>query len=117
MAPRKFDFYLKDMLMAINRIEEYIGGMDFNEFQTNYLVSDAVVRNFEVIGEASKNVPSEIKTKYPELPWKNMAGLRNIIAHQYFGVDYRTLWKIAKEDLPKNKLDLASLMRDEGIHP
>ncbi|WP_235689735.1 HepT-like ribonuclease domain-containing protein [Fulvivirga lutea] len=100
----------------MNRISEYISGLSFEEFQSNYLVSDAVVRNFEVIGEASKNVPDEIKKRHTELPWKNMAGLRNIIAHQYFGVDYHTLWQIAKEDLPKNKRDLISIMGKEGIH-
>lgn len=115
MAARKFDFYLKDILTAFNRIEEYIKGLDFSDFQSNYLVSDAVIRNFEVVGEASKNIPEELKLKYTELPWKSMAGLRNIIAHQYFGVDYHTLWQIATKDLPKNKKDLITMMIKEGI--
>ncbi len=103
------------MLQSINRIEEYLEGHDFKSFTENYLVSDAVVRNFEVIGEAAKNIPSEIKSKYILMPWRHMYGLRNIISHQYFGIDYHSLWQIAKEELPENKKILLEILKNEGI--
>lgn len=66
---RKFHIYLEDILTSILRIEKYLGDMDFIEFKRNYLIVDAVVRNFEIIGEASKNIPEKIRIKYPSVPW------------------------------------------------
>jgi uncharacterized protein with HEPN domain len=88
------------------RIKEYIGDQRFEEFKQNYMVVDAVVRNFEIIGEASKNIPEEIQKKYPEIPWKKMYGLRNLISHEYFGIDYEMMWEIATVNLPQNIIDL-----------
>jgi len=95
------------------RIKEYIGDKNFQEFKQNYLVVDAVVRNFEIIGEASKNIPEEIQIKYPKLPWKKMYGLRNLISHEYFGVDYEMIWQIATVNLPQNIEDLKVLISTE----
>jgi len=94
------------MLLSMNRIEEYVGTMDFTSFKRTYIVFDAVVRNFEIIGEASKKIPNNIQEKYPEIPWRKMNGLKNLIAHEYFGVDYEMIWEIVKENLPQNKADL-----------
>ncbi len=82
MSPinREFILYLEDMLQSMRRIEEYYGGFDFKQFKMNYMVVDAIIRNFEIIGEASKNIPKDIQEKYPELPWRKMYGLRNLIA-------------------------------------
>lgn len=77
------------------------------------MVVDAVVRNFEVIGEASKYLPADIKEKYPEIPWKKMYGLRNLISHEYFGIDYEMIWEIAKNNIPKNKADLERIIKEE----
>jgi uncharacterized protein with HEPN domain len=77
------------------------------------MVVDAVVRNFEIIGEASKNIPEEIQLKYPEIPWKKMYGLRNLISHEYFGVDYEMIWEIATVNLPKNISDLQRIIEKE----
>ncbi len=74
---------------------------------------DATVRNFEIIGEASKNIPEEIQIKYSEIPWKKMVGLRNLIAHEYFGIDYEMLWEIAKYHLPTNRTDLEKIINSE----
>jgi len=84
------------------RIIEYIGDRDFEEFKNNTMVVDAVVRNFEIIGEASNNLPDEIKDKYSEIPWRKMYGLRNLVSHEYFGIDYEMIWEIAKKNLPDN---------------
>jgi uncharacterized protein with HEPN domain len=72
MTPIKRDYnlYLEDMLNSMLRIEEYIGDLEFREFKMNYMVVDAIIRNFEIIGEASKNMPLEIKNNHPEIPWK-----------------------------------------------
>lgn len=115
MSPgkREFILYLEDMLQSMERIEEYLGDLDFRKFKMNYLVVDAIIRNFEIIGEASKNIPSEIQEKYPEIPWKKMYGLRNLMAHEYFGVDHEMIWEIAKNNLPKNRTDLLKVIEKE----
>jgi uncharacterized protein with HEPN domain len=110
---RDYNLYLEDMLTSMLRIEEYIGDMEFRKFKMNYMVVDAIIRNFEIIGEASKNVPAGIKNKYPEIPWKKMYGLRNLIAHEYFGIDYEMIWEISKNNLPQNSLDLREIIEKE----
>jgi len=69
---RDYFLYLEDMLSSMERIDEYLGKMEFKEFKMTYMVVDAIIRNFEILGEASKNVPSKIKEKYPEIPWEKM---------------------------------------------
>ena len=112
-AKRRFDIYLEDILISISRINEYIGEMDFVEFKRNYLIVDAVVRNFEIIGEASKNIPERIRHKYPSVPWRKMIGLRNLISHEYFGIDYEMIWTITKDNLPQNKIDIQMIIEAE----
>ncbi|NOX48066.1 MAG: DUF86 domain-containing protein [Chlorobi bacterium] len=115
MTPIKRDsnLYLEDMLNSMLRIEEYIGDLEFREFKMNYMVVDAIIRNFEIIGEASKNVPLEIKNNHPEIPWKKMYGLRNLITHEYFGIDYEMIWEISKKNLPQNYIDLKKIIEKE----
>lgn len=115
MSPtnRAFMLYLEDMLQSMERIEEYLGDLDFRKFKMNYLVVDAIIRNFEIIGEASKNIPSGIQEKYPEIPWRKMYGLRNLITHEYFGIDYEMIWEIAKHNLPQNRTDLSEMIEKE----
>lgn len=110
---RRYDLYLGDMLLSIHRIEEYIAENDFNSFKENYMLVDAVSRNFEIIGEAAKNIPKEIQDKYPEMPWRKMYGLRNLISHEYFGIDYELIWEIATKNLPKNKELLVEIIHIE----
>ena len=97
----------------MSRIAEYIDGFSFTEFKRDYKTVDAVIRNFEVIGEASKNLPIEIKTKYPEVPWDEMYLLRNKVSHEYFGVDYEIIWDVATNYLPENKLQIDSILNQE----
>lgn len=104
---RGYNLYLEDMLTSMLRIEEYIGDMEFRKFKTNYMIVDAI------ISEASKNVPAKIKNKYPEIPWEKMYGLRNLIAHEYFGIDYEMIWKISKNNLPQNSIDLREIIEKE----
>lgn len=110
---RDFNLYFEDMLTSMLRIEEYIGNMEFKDFKMNYMVVDAIIRNFEIIGEASKNIPVEIKNKYPEIPWRKMYSLRNLISHVYFGIDYEMIWEISKNNMPQNIIDIRKIIEIE----
>jgi len=98
--------YLKHILDAINRIEEYTHNIEYKDFIENYLVQDGVIRQIEIIGEATKKLSNEIKEKYIDIPWKDIIGMRNKLIHNYFGVDVDTVWDTVKKDIPilKNKL-------------
>lgn len=86
MIERNYVMYLEDIIECMDKIEQYIDGLSYEEFTKNSLVSDAVIRNLEVIGEASRSIPDEIMSYYPDISWKSMIGLRNILIHEYFGV-------------------------------
>jgi len=108
---RKSQLYMQDILDSIERIETYIKGLSFQKFSQNQMVIDAVVRNFEIIGEASKKLPAKIKSLHPEIPWKEMAGMRNKMTHEYFGVDLKIVWKTAKQSLPDLKKSLENIFQ------
>jgi len=110
---RTYKIYLCDIQLAMNRIAEYIEGYDFDKFKKDYKTVDAVIRNFEIIGEASKNLPQEIKEKYPEIPWQEMYYLRNKITHEYFGIDYEIIWDVSTNYLPENKLQIDRIIELE----
>lgn len=112
MKPRERDplLYLEDMVVAMKRIAEYTSGLGFQQFKWDYKTVDAVIRNFQVIGEAAKNIPLELKLKYSEIPWDEMYGLRNRIAHEYFGLDYDIIWEIATVHLPRNQEDIERII-------
>ena len=82
---RDYAVFLADIVEAMTKIQRYTEDLTFNDFTANDLVADAVARNLEVIGEASRNVPEEIKNRHPEIPWSRMIGLRNLVIHEYFG--------------------------------
>ncbi|MCK4853009.1 MAG: DUF86 domain-containing protein [Bacteroidales bacterium] len=107
--------YLEDIESSMLKIFEYIGENNFIQFKQNSMLVDAVVRNFEIIGEATRNIPDEIMSKYPEIPWKKMYGLRNLISHEYFGIDYEMIWKIVGDNLPQNLKDIQRILKDERI--
>jgi uncharacterized protein with HEPN domain len=109
---RTYKMYLDDILLAINRISEYTDGYTFTSFKKDYKTVDAVIRNFEIIGEASKNLSSEIKLRYDKIPWSEMYLLRNKVSHEYFGVDYEIIWDIAKNYLPENKNQIEEILKE-----
>ena len=96
------------------RVQEYIQGLDFQNFKWDYKTVDAVIRNFEIIGEASKNVPQKLKNNYTHIPWEEMYSLRNRISHEYFGIDYEILWDIATKHLPQNHADILIIIDNES---
>lgn len=113
---RSYRMYLDDMHLAMERIAEYIHGYSFIKFKQDYKTVDAVIRNFEIIGEASKNLPLEFKEKYPEIPWNEMYLLRNKVSHEYFGIDYEIIWDVASNYLPDNKKCLETIIDLKNKH-
>jgi len=107
---RTYKMYLDDILLSINRISEYTEGYSFSDFKKDYKTVDAVIRNFEIIGEAAKNISIEIKDQYTNVPWNEMYLLRNKVSHEYFGVDYEIIWDIAINYLPENKKQIESIL-------
>lgn len=96
------------------RIAEYIDGLEFETFRRDYKTVDAVVRNFEIIGEAAKKLPAELREKYPSVPWLEMYYLRNRISHEYFGIDYEILWDVAKNHLPQNLKNIEEIIDQQS---
>lgn len=105
-------FYYNDILESISKIEEYTKGMDYSAFSRKSLVFDGVVRNLEIIGEAVKNIPADIKKKYPEIEWRKIAGLRDILIHEYSGVDLRIVWDVVVTKLPPLKESVKKIMKE-----
>jgi uncharacterized protein with HEPN domain len=110
--PREYKLYLEDILESITKIDDYIGNMNFDDLKADTRTIDAIVRNLEVIGEATKNIPSEIKDKYPNIEWKKIAGIRDILIHAYFTVDLEILWDIVKNKLPYLKREISLILDD-----
>ena len=100
MPPRSWRVRIEDILEAIDNIEDYVVGLEYRTFRADRKTVDAVERNLEIIGEATANLPDEILARWPEVPWRHMKGLRNLLAHEYFGVDSGILWQTIQEDLP-----------------
>lgn len=103
---------LSDIIECMNRIEDYTEGVDYDSFSCNQMLIDAVIRNLEVIGEASRNVPENIRNGHPEIPWKKMIGLRNILIHEYFGVDESIVWEIATKNMKETKPYILKVIQD-----
>jgi uncharacterized protein with HEPN domain len=102
--------YLHHILDAARQIEEYVVGLDYQGFLESRLVQDGVIRQFEIIGEATKNVSRETCSLAPEVPWKDMAGMRDKLIHQYFGVDIPSIWESVRQDVAGIKKGVEGLI-------
>jgi uncharacterized protein with HEPN domain len=101
--------YLRHIRDAIERVESYTAGGSKVFFQ-NTMVQDAVIRNLEVIGEAVRNLSSEVRRRHPEIPWRSVTALRNVLIHEYFGVDVEIVWRVVKRRLPTLKRSVDRLL-------
>lgn len=109
MSDRPIKIYLRDIKEAIKKIESYTKGMTFDEFKDDVKTIDAVIRNIEIIGEAAKHIPTEVRLKHIEIPWKEIIGTRSKVIHEYFGVDETILWKTVTDDLPQLKKQIEKI--------
>jgi uncharacterized protein with HEPN domain len=106
MPKRDVDLLIEDIVAAVGKIERYIAGLGREAFLADDKTIDAVVRNLEIIGEAARHVPDDFAAVHPEVPWQRIAGLRNRIVHDYFGLDLEIVWQILQTDLPQLKSHL-----------
>jgi len=97
---RDYRIYLKDIGSAMESIQAFIKNMQYEEFCKDDRTASAVIRKLEIIGEATKQIPSQFRQKYPHIPWKEMAGMRDRLIHFYFGVDYKLVWETVKKRMP-----------------
>lgn len=104
---------LKDILEAVERIQRYVGSMSQSEFLQNTEKQDAVVRNLEIIGEAVRNLPADFRRRHSQVQWAPIAGMRDRLIHQYFGVNWNILWNVVQEKLPSLKTDIEQILKAE----
>jgi uncharacterized protein with HEPN domain len=109
---RDYRLYLDDILEAIGKIEKYTEGLSFEEFRQDGKTVDAVIMNFTVIGEAAKQIPEKIRKHYPDIPWKEMAGMRDKLVHGYFGIRYDVVWETIDVRLPQLKSLIKELLEE-----
>ncbi len=103
---------LKDIEVAIRRIETYIVKMDFKKFLEDIKTQDAVIRNLEIIGEAAKNISNDLKISYKDIEWKKIAGMRDKMIHFYFGVNWDIVWRTIKNKLPDLKEKIERIVKE-----
>jgi uncharacterized protein with HEPN domain len=109
---RDYKLYLTDILEAIHSIQNFVGEMDFEAFRADDKTVSAVIRKLEILGEASKGIPEDVRKIKPYLPWKEMAGMRDKLIHFYFGVDHQLVWTAIKKRLPQVKLEIEKILAE-----
>jgi len=107
---RDYKTYLNDILKAISRVENYTENLVLDDFSESNLYQDAVIRNLEIIGEAVKHIPNNLRKKYPDIEWKKIAGLRDILAHAYFGIDIEIVWDVIQNKIPEFKEQITLIL-------
>jgi uncharacterized protein with HEPN domain len=109
---REFLDYVEDIIGAMTDAIKFVENMEYTEFANDRKTLYAVTRAIEIIGEAVKKIPKSVRNRYPQIPWKDMAGMRDKLIHGYFGVDLKRVWKTVKEDIPKLKLMFDKILKD-----
>jgi uncharacterized protein with HEPN domain len=113
VPPRNWKARIEDILEAIEKIDRYTTGMDYETFKADDKTVDAVVRNITIIGEASRNIPTDVKNRFVDIPWDEMRGIRNVIVHEYFGVSHSILWQTIKNNFPPLVSKLKKILDEE----
>ena len=106
--------FLRHILDASNLIETYLEGITEEDFYKQHLLQDGVIRQTEIIGEAVRHLSEEFRSLFPAIPWADIAGMRDKLIHDYFGVDLEKVWLTAKEDIPQLKIDVESILDEEN---
>jgi len=109
---RDVRLYLDDIQEAIERIEDYTDGRSEHQFLDEPLLQDGVLRRLSIIGEAAKHIPKRLRDQHPEIPWQQVAGFRDILIHEYFGIRLRNAWKVVQDDLTPLKETIRAMQRD-----
>lgn len=109
---RDLSLYISDILRAIDLIGEFVIGMDFDTFFADEKTKSAVVMQLHIMGEAAKHVPEELRQNYPDVPWKQLAGMRDRLSHGYFEVDYAIVWQVVESNLPELRPTIQSILTD-----
>jgi len=112
MKRKTHSLFVEDILESMDKIERYTKGLTYDGFVKDEMVVDAVIRNIEIIGEAARNMPEDVREKYPDIPWRRMIGLRNIAIHEYFGVDLSIVWEIISKNLPETKPMVKAILKN-----
>jgi len=112
MKKRELGDYIQDILEVLGEVEDFTTGMQFDDFVKDKKTINAVVRSLEVIGEATKRIPDSFREKYPKIPWKRMAGMRDKLIHEYFGIDLEIVWEVINSDLPPIKPLIQKVLED-----
>ncbi|MBI2542156.1 DUF86 domain-containing protein [Candidatus Woesearchaeota archaeon] len=110
MKKRDYELFIKDIIDSMEFIEEFVRGMSLDGIEADEKTSSAVIRKFEVIGEAVKHIPNKVKEEHKDIQWKSMAGMRDRLIHAYFGIDYRLVWTAIKTEIPKLKPKMKKLL-------
>jgi uncharacterized protein with HEPN domain len=109
---RDIRLFIRDIFEAIENIEDFLGKMDFNQFNSDEKTRSAVVWKIGIIGEAAKNIPKNVRDRHKELPWREMARMRDKISHFYFGVDYKIVWEVVRKRLPEIKPIIQKILEE-----